>query len=93
MESEAPIFTIYTTSICQNCKKTKDYLNKRGASYKEVNIEVDEGARDFVTDLGYRAAPVVLFNDEDGAVLSHWSGFNKKNIDESLESDRESVFA
>lgn len=29
---------VYSTSVCPNCKALKEYLNKRGIDYDEVNM-------------------------------------------------------
>jgi len=60
---------VYTKSNCQPCRRTKKELDLRGVTYTEVNIESDPGALAFVTELGHKAAPVVVL--EDG---TSWSG-------------------
>lgn len=70
--------TVYTTGTsCARCTLTKKVLTTKGIEFAEVNIRVNEDARNYVVeDLGYTEAPVVVITDED-----HWSGFRPDHID------------
>ena len=37
---------IYTTPICPYCVRAKSLLKKKGAAFEEVDVFMDEGARD-----------------------------------------------
>ncbi len=37
---------IYTTSICPYCVRAKSLLTRKGAAYREINVELDLGTRD-----------------------------------------------
>lgn len=47
---------------------TKGVLDRKGASYTEINMDEDPAALDYVKGLGYLSAPVVVAGDQ------HWSG-------------------
>jgi glutaredoxin len=37
---------IYTTQVCPYCVMAKDYFKKRGVEYQEMDVSVDEKARE-----------------------------------------------
>lgn len=49
-------------------------LDKAGISYSVVDISKDDEARDYIMELGYLQAPVVVAGNE------HWSGFRPDRI-------------
>lgn len=61
------MITVYSKSQCPNCDRAKDLLTRRGVSYQEINIEVDEEARTFLVNKGYRSVPQI---DVDGVFLA-----------------------
>jgi glutaredoxin-like protein NrdH len=61
--------TVYTKPACVQCEQTKKYLDKHGIQYETIDVSVDADALDYITSLGYLAAPVVTFGQY------HWSGF------------------
>ncbi|MBL3685694.1 glutaredoxin-like protein NrdH [Leucobacter zeae] len=67
--------TVYTKPNCGQCDMTKRELSKRGVSYSEVDISIDETALQHVKDLGYLQAPVVVVDTD-----RHWSGFRPDKI-------------
>jgi glutaredoxin-like protein NrdH len=67
--------TVYTKPNCVQCEATKRHLDKNGISYDTVDISQDISAYDKLIDLGYRAAPVVI-TDQDS-----WAGYNPDKID------------
>jgi len=40
---------IYTTSICPYCSRAKRLLERKGVSYREINVELDPEIRDQMT--------------------------------------------
>ena len=66
---------IYTKNNCMPCQMTKNLLKKFGIEYEEINIEDNEKARIYVSEvLGYKTAPVVVTENDS------WAGFNPNNI-------------
>ncbi len=39
---------MYTTTRCSDCRHAKRFLNERGISYEEINIEEHDGAAEYV---------------------------------------------
>lgn len=71
---------IYTKNNCMPCKMTKNLFDKFGIAYEEINIEENEKARTYVSEvLGYKTAPVVVTENDN------WAGFNPNNIRGLLE--------
>lgn len=72
MPSEAPAFpkvTMYTTTWCGDCRRSKRLLDRHGVPYDEINIENTPGAVQEVVRLarGNRSVPTIVI--EDGPVL------------------------
>lgn len=68
--------TVHTTPACPQCITTKRFLDRRQAQYVTVDLATNETARAYVMDeLGHKAAPVVVIQDEDGNVMDSFNGF------------------
>lgn len=66
--------TVYTKPGCVQCNATFKALDKMDATYSVIDISDDPEARDYVTSLGYKQAPVVVAGEE------HWSGFRPDRL-------------
>ena len=65
---------VYTLPDCIQCDMTKKYLDNYKLNYSEIDISQDQEASDKVAELGYKQAPVVIYNN------FHWSGFRPDKI-------------
>ena len=65
---------VYTLPDCIQCEMTKKYLDNYKLNYSVVDISQDKEASDKITELGYKQAPVVVYNN------FHWSGFRPDKI-------------
>lgn len=74
MSAQKNTITVYTKPACVQCNATYKALDKAGIDYTVVDISEDNQARDYVMELGYLQAPVVVAGDE------HWSGFRPDRI-------------
>lgn len=72
--------TVYTTSWCPDCRVAKRYLDTKGVTYEEVNIERTPGAAERVEAWsgGYRTVPTF---DIDGTVVVD---FDRHALDRAL---------
>ena len=61
--------TVYTLPSCQQCEMTKKMLVRGAINFDIVDISETPEAAQYVRELGYTAAPVVVAGDQ------HWSGF------------------
>lgn len=59
--------TVYTSNNCSYCVMVKKYLDMKGASYNEINIETDPTKRDEMTAIsGQHRVPVTVIENENG---------------------------
>ncbi len=61
--------TVYSKPSCVQCTATTRALDAKGLSYDVIDLTEDADAMSYVSELGYRQAPVVLAGDQ------HWAGF------------------
>lgn len=56
---------IYTTAWCGYCQRLKSQLTRAGLAFREVDIEADSAAADFViaVNAGNATVPTVVFSD------------------------------
>ena len=69
--------TVYTKPSSVQCTATYRWLENKGIEFEIFDVSVDEKALEFVEQLGYLQAPVVVTSDGD-----HWSGFRPDKIDQ-----------
>ena len=70
---------IYTTSTCPWCVKTKEFLKAHNVKYEEVNVGVDEKARNEIFEKsGQFGVPVT---DINGTIIV---GFDKESLKKAL---------
>lgn len=74
--------TVYSKPACVQCTSTYRMLDKKGLSYQTVDMTQDEDALGVMKGLGFQQAPVIVNRDEDGNIVSSWSGFNPEKIAE-----------
>lgn len=79
MSHTEPLFTMYTTSWCGDCFRTKHFLKqlnlKEGIDYLEIDIDMDEKAREIAVEAndGRQSVPTLIF--KDGSVLTEPSNY------------------
>lgn len=72
--------TIYTTSTCPWCHKTKDFLNEKKVKYKEIDVSVNVKAQEKMIDISGQAGVPVI---EIGNTII--VGYNPKEIEKALK--------
>lgn len=75
---------LYSKPGCQPCKMSKRRFANHGIDFAEMDVTVNDDARDTVLGLGYLSAPVVVVRDENGNVTESWGGYNPDKIDSLL---------
>ncbi len=71
---------IYTTSTCPWCVKTKEFLKENNIKYSEVNVGLDEKARNEMFDKsGQFGVPVI---DANGTIIV---GYDKGALKKTLK--------
>ncbi|QLF85393.1 glutaredoxin [Enterococcus phage vB_EfaS-271] len=58
------MITVYTKNNCASCTFTKRKLQALGVNYKEINVDENLEALEFLMECGFRSLPVVFNNDE-----------------------------
>ena len=58
------MITVYTKNNCMPCKMTKRKLQELCVNYKEINVDENLEALEFLMECGFRSLPVVFNNDE-----------------------------
>lgn len=70
------MITVYSTTWCAFCHAAKQYFDKLGVKYKDIDIEKDAtAAQEMVEKTGQMGIPVI---DIDGTVII---GFDRPRID------------
>ncbi len=70
MAQAAPTgITIYSTTWCSDCRRSKRWLDEHGVAYTNIDIEQDEAAAEYVRSLndGNQSVPTIVF--PDGSIL------------------------
>ncbi|MBI4418181.1 MAG: glutaredoxin family protein [Ignavibacteriales bacterium] len=67
--------TVYSTTWCGDCRRTKRFLNDRGISFEEIDIDQDPASAQRVIDWsgGRRVIPTIKIDCESkpAAVILH----------------------
>jgi mycoredoxin len=60
---------MYSVDWCPDCKRAKFFFTRKKIAYREVNVDNDEQAADFVREIndGKRSVPTIIF--PDGSVM------------------------
>lgn len=75
--------TIYSASWCGFCHSAKQYLDKLGVKYEDIDVEKDpKAAEAAVSKSGQRGIPVI---DIEGDIIV---GFDRPKIDHSLKKHK-----
>ncbi len=66
---ETGTVTMFTTTWCGYCRRLKSQLQREGIGFREVDIEVEPDAADFVMSVngGNQTVPTLLFPDGSAA--------------------------
>ncbi|MEU1728836.1 mycoredoxin [Actinomadura sp. ATCC 39365] len=63
--------TVYSTTWCGPCKRLKSQLAREGITFKEVDIERDPAAAEFVMSVnnGNQTVPTVVIETDHGRIV------------------------
>ena len=74
---------IYSTPFCGYCKKAKDFFDKNGLPYEEVDVSIDEAAaKEMIVKTNQMGVPVIEIGEE--IVV----GFDRAKIEELIGKDK-----
>jgi glutaredoxin 3 len=77
------MLTIYSKTVCPYCVQAKNYLKAKNINFREINIEQDVEAREFITNQGLRTVPQI-FMDGKIFVEGGWTGLSKMTAEDIL---------
>lgn len=83
MDSTDAAVKIYSTSWCAYCRMVIEYLTKLGVPFKEINIEQDQVAAQYIMGKT-RSAAVPQIEIGDKVIL----GFDRPRIDDALRASK-----
>jgi glutaredoxin 3 len=75
------MLTVYSKSNCPFCDKAKYLLEQKGVPFKEVRVDLDPEAREFVVGAGHRTVPQIY---KDGKVFVEGGYQGLVKLDESV---------
>lgn len=75
------MLTIYSKTVCPYCVQAKNFLQAKNINFREINIEQDTEAREFITSQGLRTVPQIFFNGKI-FVEGGWTGLSKMTAEE-----------
>jgi glutaredoxin len=56
---------LYATSWCPDCRRAKQFLDKHGIQYTEIDVDADRAASDeVIARVGKRAVPQLVIDGE-----------------------------
>jgi glutaredoxin len=71
----APRITLYSTRRCPHCARVRQYLQRKGLRFQELDVETSPRAQKAFARLGARGVPVVMVGDE------RIDGFDRRRLD------------
>jgi glutaredoxin len=77
------MLTVYSKDLCPHCVQAKNYLKAKNINFREINIEQDVEAREFIINQGLRTMPQI-FMDGKIFVEGGWTGLSKMTAEEIL---------
>lgn len=77
------MLTVYSKTVCPYCVQAKNYLRQKNINFREVNIEQDEEARDFIQGQGHRTVPQIYLAGKI-FVEGGWAGLSKMSTEDIL---------
>jgi glutaredoxin 3 len=78
------MITVYSKTQCPYCVNAKNYLQSRNINFREVNIEEDAEAREFILEQGHRTVPQLYVGDRL-LVEGGWQGLSRLSTEEIME--------
>lgn len=58
------MLTVYSKNNCAFCVQAKNYLTQKNIEFKEIKIDEDSEAREFILEQGHRTVPQIYLNEE-----------------------------
>ena len=77
---------MYSTTWCGDCRRAKRVFDQLDVDHREVNIDADEAAAQYVVEVnnGSRSVPTIIFPDGDVLVEPSNAALTQKLVDAGL---------
>ena len=75
------MITLYSKTVCPYCVNAKNYLTSKNIQFREINIEQDAEAREFILAEGHRTVPQIYYGGKI-LVTGGWQGLSKMSADD-----------
>ena len=72
---------LYSKTVCPYCVNAKNYLKSKGIAFREINIEQDAEAREFIMSEGHRTVPQIYYGGKL-LVPGGWQGLSKMSAED-----------
>lgn len=69
---------IYTSTHCQHCKNVKQFLEQKGVSFEERNVDLNDAYAEQLWNTGMRSVPVTVIGE--AKIL----GFNQIQLNKAI---------
>lgn len=77
------MLTLYTRKQCAYCSNTKNFLVSKNINFREIDIDLDPSALEFMRDQGHRTVPQI-YMDGQLFVEGGWQGLSRMSVEEIL---------
>lgn len=78
------MLTVYSKANCSFCVQAKNYLKQKNIEFREVRIDEDAEAKEFILEKGHRTVPQIYL-DENLFVEGGYQGLIKLTEDQLKE--------
>lgn len=78
------MLTLYSKTVCPYCVNAKNFLASKNINFREVNIEENQEARDFIQSQGHRTVPQIYFMGKL-FVEGGWQGLSKMSAQDIID--------
>jgi glutaredoxin 3 len=78
------MLTLYSKTVCPYCVNAKNFLQSKNINFREVNIEENAEAREFIQSQGHRTVPQIYFMGKL-FVEGGWQGLSKMSAQDIID--------
>lgn len=78
------MITVYSKNHCPYCVNAKQFLQSKNINYKEINIENDVEAKNFIVSQGHKSVPQIYVGTQL-LVTGGWQGLSQLSTEEILK--------
>lgn len=74
------MITVYSKDTCGYCTSAKQYLEEHNIEYKEVNLDTNEEAKQWILEQGFRTVPQIY--KDNMLIEGGFQGLIKQPLDQ-----------